>query len=81
MWTQIGACPQCGAPIYVPTMWHGIYPPPPMYSCDCAGKQNVYKQGCGCGPNCPCAQPQAPYRGNTWQDVNTDHITIRWNDN
>jgi hypothetical protein len=34
-YTTVGNCPKCGAPIYVPTVWHGILPPPNMYSCGC----------------------------------------------
>jgi len=33
MHTIVGQCPKCGAPIYVPTSWWGIFPPPPIYSC------------------------------------------------
>lgn len=33
--TIIGACPRCGAPIYSPTVWHGITPPPVTYTCVC----------------------------------------------
>jgi len=35
MYTVVGHCPKCGAPIYTQTMWLGIYPPPPIYSCSC----------------------------------------------
>lgn len=35
MKTIVGHCPKCGAPIYVPTIWHGITAPPNEYSCDC----------------------------------------------
>jgi hypothetical protein len=31
----VGHCPKCGAPIYAPTVWHGITPPPSTYSCSC----------------------------------------------
>jgi len=34
-YTIIGSCPKCGAPIYCPTVWHGITPPPTSYSCWC----------------------------------------------
>mgnify|MGYP007031208556 FL=1 len=34
-YTIASYCPKCGAPIYVPTVWHGILPPPNMYSCGC----------------------------------------------
>ena len=44
-YSQIGSCPQCGAPIYVPTVWGGIIPPSPMYSCGCHFKGNMgYQQ-------------------------------------
>ena len=33
--TVTGYCPRCGAPIYVPSVWHGIIPPPSQYSCGC----------------------------------------------
>jgi hypothetical protein len=33
--SMVGHCPRCGAPIYVPTVWHGITPPPNTYSCYC----------------------------------------------
>lgn len=32
---QCGWCPSCGAPIWMPMVWFGIYPPPPQYSCNC----------------------------------------------
>lgn len=35
MWTQAGACPHCGAPIYVPTAWWSIDPPPLRRTCGC----------------------------------------------
>lgn len=35
MWTTVGSCPKCGAPIYAPSVWHGITPPPNTYSCAC----------------------------------------------
>ena len=37
MFTVVGACTQCGAPIYTNTMWGGITPPPSMFSCYCSG--------------------------------------------
>ena len=33
----VGSCPQCGAPIYSPNIWHGVTPPPITYSCICRG--------------------------------------------
>lgn len=35
MFTAVGNCPKCGAPIYVESPWHGITPPPTKYSCGC----------------------------------------------
>lgn len=34
-YTIAGACPTCGAPIYVPTVWSGVTPPPQKYTCNC----------------------------------------------
>lgn len=35
MYSQFGNCPQCGAPIYVPAVWHSVLPPEPVYTCGC----------------------------------------------
>lgn len=35
MHTQVGTCPHCGSPIYAPTVWHGVTPPPSTRTCDC----------------------------------------------
>lgn len=35
MFSIVGACPICGAPMYVPMVWHGIIPPPVTRSCGC----------------------------------------------
>jgi len=32
---QFVPCPKCGAPIYLPSVWHGITPPPQTPSCNC----------------------------------------------
>jgi len=46
-----GYCQKCGAPFYVPSVWHGIIPPQPIPSCNC---WNVSKTSsttdtvCGC---------------------------------
>ncbi len=40
-YTQIGACPVCGAPIYVPTVWQSITPPLPVYTCTCRLQKTV----------------------------------------
>jgi len=34
--TQVGQCPKCGAPIYVPSIWHSITPPPNEFTCNCS---------------------------------------------
>ena len=34
-----GHCKQCGAPIYTPSVWMGIIPPPNQYSCGCFPRQ------------------------------------------
>jgi len=41
-YTTVGHCPICGAPIYCQPIWHGILPPPNMYSCNCV-PHNVTK--------------------------------------
>ena len=33
--TKIGSCEKCGAPIYVPVIWHSVVPPTNIYTCDC----------------------------------------------
>lgn len=38
MFTQVGSCLKCGAPIYVPSVWMGVVPPPPQYTCGCRGE-------------------------------------------
>ena len=30
-----GHCAKCGAPYYLPTVWHGIIPPQPTPTCNC----------------------------------------------
>jgi len=35
MYTQVGSCPKCGAPIYSPSSWMAITPPPSYPSCSC----------------------------------------------
>ena len=36
MTQQIGGhCGKCGAPYYVPSVWHGIVPPTPTPTCNC----------------------------------------------
>ena len=33
--TIVGHCPHCGAPIYAPSMWFGVTPPPSTHTCAC----------------------------------------------
>lgn len=39
--TIVGNCKKCGAPIYAPTVWNGICPPPSQYSCSCFSEQGT----------------------------------------
>jgi len=43
MYTPVGACPHCGAPLYAPTVWMGIIPPPSIPSCMCNFNTNMQK--------------------------------------
>lgn len=43
MFTQTGSCPKCGAPIYAPTIWMAVIPPPPQYTCACAAAASPYR--------------------------------------
>lgn len=51
-WIQTGACPKCGSPIYVPMVWHGIYPPPPRYTCE-HGPHRRYTSSTNTEPKSP----------------------------
>jgi len=44
-WTQVGTCPKCGAPMYVPMVWHGVLPPTPRRSCGCFPPQTIITSG------------------------------------
>ena len=35
MWSQAGSCPKCGAPMWLPTVWQSILPPPVTRTCSC----------------------------------------------
>jgi len=39
--TQVGSCPHCGAPIYSPTVWHGVTPPPVTFTCQCGPREKT----------------------------------------
>ena len=41
-YTQVGACPKCGAPIYSPSVWGGICHPPVQHSCACNAGVVIY---------------------------------------
>lgn len=40
-YVQVGSCPQCGAPIYSPSVWMSILPPPATHSCACFPQQTA----------------------------------------
>ena len=37
----VGHCPKCGAPIYAPSVWMAITPPPSQPSCNCNPSSQV----------------------------------------
>lgn len=42
-WQIVSNCVNCGAPIWIPTTWQGITPPPSNFSCTCKGSPtNIY---------------------------------------
>lgn len=46
MYSIIGSCPKCGAPIFTYSMWHGVTPPPPLYTCGCfPGAKQITSSG------------------------------------
>lgn len=66
MTTQIvGTCGNCGGPVEVPTVWHGIYPPAPACRhCGATAKQDF-------GPRMPM-NPSPRDGGFVDIDVRTD---------
>lgn len=40
-WTPVGHCPKCGAPMYVPMVWHGVQPPSPQRTCGCFPSRTI----------------------------------------
>ena len=50
MYTTIDSCNICGAPVYVPTIWMGIIPPPRTYSCFCRTSRHPTYQPSTIGP-------------------------------
>ena len=47
MYSIVGNCPRCGAPIYAPTINYSILPPPSRHSCNCFAGGSVYVTGTG----------------------------------
>lgn len=45
IFTAVGACPKCGAPVYAPSAWWGIMPPPSTPSCGCNPQTNLVTTG------------------------------------
>jgi hypothetical protein len=39
--TVVSHCPHCGAPIYAPTAWWGIGPPPSTHTCGCIPQPTI----------------------------------------
>lgn len=37
-----GSCSKCGAPFWLPSMWHGTTPPMPSPSCQCWNMPQVH---------------------------------------
>ena len=42
MFTVVGYCPRCGAPIYSPSSWAGTLPSPSYHSCNCFADTKTY---------------------------------------
>lgn len=40
-----GHCGKCGAPYYMPWIWHGIIPPTPQPTCNCWNNDVVITNG------------------------------------
>ncbi len=41
MYTQVGQCPKCGAPVYAPSVWGGVLPPPSHRTCGCSVEETT----------------------------------------
>lgn len=39
--TIVSYCPKCGSPIYAPSMWFGITPPPSTRTCSCFAEVTI----------------------------------------
>lgn len=63
MFIVVSSCPQCGAPIWVPQIWGGVTPPPPIFSCDCKKKRTLPKYEDVCYPPYPNYFPKSPIGG------------------
>jgi hypothetical protein len=49
MYTVVGHCAKCGSPIYAPTMWMGVTPPPSTPSCACFAGDTMLSVGTSTG--------------------------------
>lgn len=49
--TIAGHCGKCGAPYYLPSIWHGVIPPAPTPTCACWNLPQTYSATniCTCG--------------------------------
>ena len=80
MWTTVGYCPRCGAPIYAPAVWWSVLPPPVTYSCNCrysggpCAAPPVPPWGAGPPPQMPHTGDPLPYPGYTTCLVRTDAL-------
>jgi len=43
MFAIVGHCTKCGCPIYAPSVWNAVSPPPSTYSCVCFSPANNKK--------------------------------------
>lgn len=41
MYSTAGSCPKCGSPIFVPSVWNSVLPPPVTKSCYCVVDNNL----------------------------------------
>lgn len=41
----VGNCSKCGAPYSMPSVWHGITPPPAQPTCNCWNTNQIHTSG------------------------------------
>ena len=70
MYTVVGNCPRCGAPIYAPTVWSSVTPPPSTPSCSCFPRPQAIV---GTTTNVPL-MVDAPYYGGGMMDKEEQRI-------